>query len=87
MADGKPGRRLSRNLRLRQARAEKGWTQPELARRAKVATATVNQAETGRRVPFVVSQQKIARALGVPREWLFPEDEVAQQQPKEPAAR
>jgi transcriptional regulator with XRE-family HTH domain len=65
----------ARNLRLRDLRAKKGWTQPELARRARVGIATINQAETGKRVPHVTTQEKIARALGVPRDVLFPEPE------------
>ncbi len=61
--------------RIRDFRARKGWTQPELARRARVSIGTINQAETGKRVPIVTTQEKIARALGVPRDIVFPEPE------------
>lgn len=64
---------MAKNDRLRDLRAKKGWSQPELARRARVSIGTINQAETGRRVPHVVTQERIARALGVPRDVLFPE--------------
>jgi transcriptional regulator with XRE-family HTH domain len=59
--------------RIREMRARKLWTQEALARKAKVAIGTVNTAERGVRVPGVVTQEKLARALGVPRDVLFPE--------------
>jgi biotin operon repressor len=36
----------------------------------------VNQAEVGKRVPQVVTQEKIARTLGVSREYLWPNQPV-----------
>jgi transcriptional regulator with XRE-family HTH domain len=61
-----------RNTRLRDARAKRGLTQPALARRARLAIGTINQAETGRRIPTVVTQERIARVLGVSRDYLWP---------------
>ncbi len=63
------------NLRMRDTRAKKGWSQPELARRAKLSIATINQSEVGRRLPHYQTQERIARTLGVERTWLFPEPE------------
>lgn len=65
-----------RNLRLRDARAKKGWGQETLARKARVSIGTINTAETGRKIPQVVTQEKIARALGVPRDAIFPDEET-----------
>jgi DNA-binding XRE family transcriptional regulator len=62
------------NHRMRDLRGRKLWSQEELARRAKVSTWTIQRAETGKLVPHVMTQEKIARALGVPRDVLFPED-------------
>jgi transcriptional regulator with XRE-family HTH domain len=67
---------VRRNLKLRDARAKKGWGQEMLARKARVSAATINRAEIGRIVPTVVTQEKIARALGVPRDALFPDEEM-----------
>ncbi|MEX2439721.1 MAG: helix-turn-helix transcriptional regulator [Actinomycetota bacterium] len=66
--------RARRNHRLIDARVAKGWSQPKLAHRAKCAIGTINQAETGRRVPIELTQERIARALGVERAWLFADE-------------
>jgi transcriptional regulator with XRE-family HTH domain len=68
----------TRNGRIRDLRAEQGWSQEVLARRAGVSLGTVNRAELGLRIPTVMTQERIARALGVKRRELWPElDEVA----------
>jgi transcriptional regulator with XRE-family HTH domain len=53
-------------LRIRDARLKKGWTQTELAKRAGVRRATINQLES-RRAQRVNLETlgKIAKALGV----------------------
>jgi len=54
----------TRILKLRSAR---GWSQPELARRAKVTQAYIAQLETGQRKnPSLPVLRRLARALGVP---------------------
>ena len=52
---------------LRELRLRRLWSQRELARRAGVAEWTVIAAESGRRVPRLVTVRKLAEALGV--EW------------------
>lgn len=50
--------------RIRVAREHKGWSQAELARRAKLNVATLSLIESGRMQPYPVQLRKIARALG-----------------------
>lgn len=49
---------------LRVLRAERGWSQAELARRVKVSRQTVNAIETGRHDPSLPLAFGIARAFG-----------------------
>jgi DNA-binding XRE family transcriptional regulator len=70
-------RTRKRNDRMTDARVKKGWTQPELARRAKVSITTINQAEMGRLVPQLLTQERIAAALGKERRDLWPEETAA----------
>jgi transcriptional regulator with XRE-family HTH domain len=63
------------NLMLRDLRAKKRLTQPELARKAKVSLGTVSGVESGRIPnPSVLTKEKLAQALGVAREVIFPEE-------------
>ena len=57
--------------RLRQARAERGWTQAELAERVGVTRKTVNTVENGVFVPSTLLALKLARALETAVEDLF----------------
>ena len=50
---------------LRELRIARLWSQRELARRAGVAEGTVIFAETGRRLPRLLTMRRIADALGV----------------------
>ncbi len=50
---------------LRELRLRRLWSQRELARRAGVAEWTVIAAESGRRVPRLLTMRKIAEALDV----------------------
>jgi putative transcriptional regulator len=61
---------LLRN-RLRLARADRGWTQAELAERVGVTRKTVNTVENGVFVPSTVLALKLARAMGMTVEELF----------------
>lgn len=51
--------------RVRTLREERGWTPPELARRAAVGRATVFRVEAGEREPSVGTLEALADALGV----------------------
>jgi putative transcriptional regulator len=61
---------LLRN-RLREARADRGWTQAELAERVGVTRKTVNTVENGVFVPSTVLALKLARALEMMVEEVF----------------
>ncbi len=62
-------RRLTNRLRV--ARAEHGWSQDELARRAGVTRQTVSSIETGQYVPSALLAFVLAEQLGVPVDALF----------------
>jgi putative transcriptional regulator len=57
--------------RLREARAERGWTQAELAERVGVTRKTVNTVENGVFTPSTILALKLAQALGTTVEALF----------------
>lgn len=62
--------------RLRVLRAEREWTQAELAERLDVSRQTVNALETGRYDPSLPLAFRIARVFGVAIEDVFqPDDE------------
>lgn len=53
-------------LRLRRLRQAKGWTQVELAKKARVTQALISQLEAGEKAtPSIVHILRIAKALGV----------------------
>ena len=54
--------------RLRELRAERGWSQAELAERLDVARQSVNAIETGKYDPSLPLAFKIARLFGLPIE-------------------
>jgi transcriptional regulator with XRE-family HTH domain len=63
------------NRILRKLRVEdKGWTKEELSRVARVSAQTIRKAERGLPISEV-SMGRIAKALGVPLQKLFPEAE------------
>lgn len=57
--------------RLRALRAERGWSQAELAERLDVSRQTVNAIETGRYDPSLPLAFKIASIFELPMEQLF----------------
>ena len=57
--------------RLREARAERGWTQAELADRIAVSRKTINTIENGVFVPSTVLALKLAKAFDTNVEALF----------------
>jgi len=57
--------------RIKVLRAERDWTQQELADRVGVTRKTMNTVERGVFVPSTLLAFKIARAFGVPVESVF----------------
>jgi putative transcriptional regulator len=57
--------------RLHELRAERGWTQAQLAAEAGVSRQTVNSIETGRFEPSLTLALKLARLFGTPVEGIF----------------
>ena len=64
------------NNRLRLLRAEKGWSQAELAGRIDVSRQAVNAIETGKHDPSLSLAFRIAREFGLPIEQVFDGGEV-----------
>lgn len=63
--------------RLRVLRAEREWSQAELAERLAVSRQTVNAVETGRYEPSLGLAFRIAGLFGVSIEEIFEPDETA----------
>jgi putative transcriptional regulator len=62
------------NNRLRVLRAERGWSQADLADRLGVSRQSVNAIETGKYDPSLPLAFKIARVFDQPIEAIFSED-------------
>jgi putative transcriptional regulator len=62
------------NNRLKVLRAERDWSQADLAEQLGVSRQTVNALETGRYDPSLPLAFKIARVFGQPIESIFVED-------------
>lgn len=63
------------NNRLRVLRAERGWSQADLAGRLEVSRQTINAIETGKYDPSLPLAFKIGRLFGQPIESIFEDDE------------
>jgi putative transcriptional regulator len=63
--------------RLRLLRAERDWSQAELAARLAVSRQTINAIETGKYDPSLPLAFQIARLFGLPIEAIFIPDEPA----------
>ena len=61
--------------RLRLLRAERDWSQADLADRLEVSRQTVNALETGKYDPSLPLAFKIARLFAMPIEEIFQPDE------------
>lgn len=59
--------------RLRVLRAERGWSQADLAERLEVSRQSVNAIETDKYDPSLPLAFKIARVFGLPIEQVFSE--------------
>jgi putative transcriptional regulator len=57
--------------RLRELRAERGWSQAFLAEKLEVSRQSVNAIETGKYDPSLPLAFRIARVFGLPIEVLF----------------
>ena len=62
------------NNRLRVLRAEKGWSQQDLAQHLEVSRQSVNAIETGRYDPSLPLAFRIADLFGLPIEAIFLRD-------------
>ena len=60
--------------RLRVLRAERGWSQADLADRLEVSRQSVNAIETGKYDPSLPLAFKIAKIFAAPIEQIFSED-------------
>jgi len=63
------------NNRIRTLRAERGWSQAELADMLDVSRQSVNAIETGRYDPSLPLAFAIARLFGLPIESIFTPDQ------------
>jgi putative transcriptional regulator len=57
--------------RLRVLRAERGWSQADLAQRLQVSRQTINAIETGRYDPSLELAFRVARLFGMAIEAIF----------------
>ena len=57
--------------RLRELRAERNWSQADLAQRLEVSRQSVNAIETGKYDPSLPLAFKLARLFGLPLEEIF----------------
>ena len=62
------------NNRLRVLRAEKGWSQGELARLLGVSRQTINAVETDKYDPSLPLAMRMAKVFGVPIDAIFLDD-------------
>ncbi|QFQ94913.1 helix-turn-helix transcriptional regulator [Streptomyces phaeolivaceus] len=61
--------------RITELRAERGWTQADLAERAGVSRQTINAIETGKFDPSLPLAFRLARIFGLKIEELFLDDQ------------
>lgn len=64
--------------RLKVLRAERNWSQADLAEKLDVSRQSVNAIETGKYDPSLPLAFKIAKVFGLPIEQIFSDDDVAQ---------
>lgn len=64
--------------RLKVLRAERDWSQADLAERLDVSRQSVNAIETGKYDPSLPLAFKIAAVFGLPIEQIFSADQVAE---------
>jgi putative transcriptional regulator len=64
--------------RLKVLRAERNWSQADLADKLDVSRQSVNAIETGKYDPSLPLAFKIAKVFALPIEQIFSDDELAQ---------
>ena len=64
--------------RLKVLRAERNWSQADLADKLDVSRPSVNAIETGKYDPSLPLAFRIAKVFALPIEQIFSDDEVAQ---------
>jgi putative transcriptional regulator len=64
--------------RLKVLRAERSWSQADLADKLDVSRQSVNAIETGKYDPSLPLAFKIAKVFALPIEQIFSDDDVAQ---------
>jgi len=64
--------------RLKVLRAERDWSQADLAGKLDVSRQSVNAIETGKYDPSLPLAFKIARVFGLPIEQIFSDDDALQ---------
>jgi len=62
--------------RLRAIRESRGWSRNVLSMKSKVPDAHIYMLETGRRTPHLKTAYKLANALELPIEDVFPKEEI-----------
>lgn len=67
----RPGGSRELGGRLRRYRRERGWTQAQLARKAKLSAKTISRIERGLERPLERTARTLARSLGVEAERLL----------------
>ena len=68
------------NNRLKVLRAERDWTQADLAAELAVSRQTVNAIEKGKFNPSLPLAFRLARLFGMPIEEIFQDDAVLQEE-------
>lgn len=69
--------------RLRVLRAERRWSQAELAEQLQVSRQTINAIETEKYDPSLPLAFKLARLFGLPIEAIFSEEEPVTYKPQQ----
>ncbi len=75
LGHGSAGTGRMRN-RMKVLRAERNWSQADLAEHLEVSRQTINALETGRYDPSLPLAFRIARLFGAPIEAIFIDDET-----------
>jgi transcriptional regulator with XRE-family HTH domain len=58
---------ISFAMKVQRLRSKRGWTQDQLAKKAKLHLVTIGRIEAGmRKDPDLTTRKKLAKALGVP---------------------
>ena len=63
--------------KLRVLRAERGWSQADLAERLAVSRQAINAIETGKYTPSLQLAFKVARLFALPIETIFSDEDEA----------